>query len=207
MPTASSSTAPAPAPADGRSPRRGEAREQAILAAAIELVGEVGYEKVTVDAIAARAHSSKTTMYRRWAGKPEIIADALRRQAQGAEPDVPDTGSLRGDLLVIAGQIARTLLGGPGPSLIGLLEAIRDDSALRELIGSQVRERGHEVGRIVCARANDRGEDVDVTRSAAALDLAFAQTFTDTLFRGGIPDLPARERLVDQVLLPLLRRG
>jgi AcrR family transcriptional regulator len=191
---------------DGRSPLRGTAREQAILDAAIQLVGEVGYERVTVDAIAARARASKTTMYRRWPSKVDLVADALRRQAQGADPRVPDTGSLRGDLLITVQQIAQTLVGGQGPSLIGLLEAVRDDGMLRELIGSQIAQRSREVGRAIGDRAAERGDDIDPSRSGAVLDLAFAQLFTDTLFRGGIPEASALERLVDQVLLPLLRR-
>src|ERR1700712_3574137 len=197
--TSTNATSPA-----GRSPLRGAAREQAILDAAIQLIGEVGYERVTVDAIAARAHSSKTTMYRRWAGKAELVADALRHQAQGRDPEVPDTGSLRGDLLATVALIARSLANGPGPSLLGMLEAIRDDGMLRELIGRQVRERSHEVGRIICSRAETRGENVDMNRSDAVLDLTFAQLFTDTLFSGGIPEQQALQRLVDLVLLPLL---
>lgn len=189
----------------GGSPLRGAAREKAILDAALELIGEVGYERVTVDAIAARAHSSKTTMYRRWPAKADLVADALRRQAQGDEPRVPDTGSLRQDLLLTVAQIALTLTGAAGPSLLGLLEAIRDDGTLRELIGYQVRERSHDVGRIICSHAVDRGESIDMSRSDAVFDIAFAQVFTDTLFNGGTPEQAALERLVDQILLPLLR--
>lgn len=188
------------------SPLRGVAREQAILDAAIELISEVGYEKVTVDAIAARARASKTTMYRRWTGKSDLVADALRRQAQGTEPSVPDTGTLREDLLDTVREIAQTLVGGPGPSLIGLLEAIRDDATLRGLISSQISGRSHEVGHTICTRASDRGERINIDHSDAVLDLAFAQVFTHTLFHGGIPDAPAFERLVDEVLLPLLHR-
>jgi len=188
------------------SPLRGVAREQAILDAVVQLISEVGYERVTVDAIAARARASKTTMYRRWAGKSDLVADALRRQAQGAEPSVPDTGTLRGDLLVTVREIAQTLIGGPGPSLIGLLEAIRDDATLRALLGSQITARSHEVGRIICTRASDRGETINIDHSDAVLDLAFAQVFTHTLFRGGIPDARALARLVDEDLLPLLHR-
>ncbi len=187
------------------SPLRGAAREQAILDAVIELIGEVGYEKVTVDAIAARARASKTTMYRRWAGKSDLVADALRRRAQGGDPSVPDTGTLRGDLLLTVCEIAQTLVGGPGPSLIGLLEAIRDDATLRDLIGAQITRRSHDVGHVIAARASDRGEKINIDRSDAVLDLAFAHVFTHTLFHGGIPHAPALERLVDEALLPLLR--
>lgn len=187
------------------SPLRGAARENAILDAVIELIAEVGYERITVDAIAARAHASKATMYRRWAGKAELVADALRRQAQGDAPAVPDTGSLRSDLLLTVGQIAETFVGKTGPSLIGLLEAVRDDGMLRGLIGHQVRGRSHEVGRTICAHAVERGENIDAARAEAVLDIAFSQVFSDTLFGGGIPEPAARERLVDEILLPFLR--
>src|SRR6187402_2169238 len=160
-------------PSTNRSPLRGAAREHAILDAVIELIAEIGYERITVDAIAARAHASKATMYRRWPGKAELVADALRRQAQGDAPAVPDTGSLRSDLLLTVGQIAETFVGKSGPSLIGLLEAVRDDGMLRELIGHQVRGRSHELGRTICAPAMERGEPIHVARAEAVLDIAF----------------------------------
>lgn len=183
---------------------RGEARTGAILDAALELIGEVGYERVTVDSIAARAHASKTTMYRRWATKSELVADALRRHAQGEAPVVPDTGTLRGDLLATIAEIAETLTGGRGPSLIGLIEAIRDDAALRVQVSSQVRERSRQVGREICARATSRGEAIHAERADVVLDLAFENLFTTALFDGAQPSTAHQRRLVDTVLLPLL---
>ena len=197
-------TRPAGTPASSSSPRRGAAREHAILDAALQLLGEVGYERITVDAIAARAHASKTTMYRRWPGKAELIADALRRHAQGEVPTIPDSGSLRTDLLVTVRQIAETLTGRAGPSLLGLLEAIRDDTTLRELVGSQIRQRSHEVGHAICAHAAARGEPVRLDRADTVLDVAFARVFTDTLFAADTPHVTAQENLVDEILLPLL---
>ncbi|HEY0258602.1 MAG TPA: TetR/AcrR family transcriptional regulator [Lacisediminihabitans sp.] len=189
----------------GTSELRGEARTVAILDAALELIAELGYERVTMDNIAARAHASKTTMYRRWPTKSELVADALRRHAQGAVPAVPDTGTLRGDLLATVGEIAETLTGGRGPSLIGLIEAIRDDAALRTQVSSQVRERSHRVGREICSRAISRGEDVHAERADTVLDLAFEHLFTSTLFDGAQPSAANHQELVDTVLLPLLR--
>ncbi|SDY64110.1 TetR/AcrR family transcriptional regulator [Herbiconiux ginsengi] len=188
----------------GPSELRGEARTVAILDAALELIGEVGYERVTMDGIAARAHASKTTMYRRWSTKSELVADALRRHAEGESPAVPDTGTLRGDLLATVGEIAETLTGGRGPSLIGLIDAIRDDAALREQVGTQVRERSHDVGREICDRAVSRGEAVHAERAEIVLELAFEHLFTSTLFDGAQPSVASRQRFVDAVLLPLL---
>lgn len=188
----------------GASALRGEARTTAILDAALELVGEVGYERVTMDNIAARAHASKMTMYRRWSTKSELVADALRRHAQGETLAVPDTGTLRGDLVATVGQIADTLAGGRAPSLIGLVEAIRDDDGLRQQVGSQVRERSHQVGREICSRATCRGEAVRAERAELVLDLVFEHLFTATLFGGAQPSAADQRLFVDTVLLPLL---
>src|SRR3712207_5611960 len=80
------------------SPRLGRAREDAILTAAMACVAENGYGRLTMDVIAARARASKAAMYRRWPGKAELIAEALRRNAEAGEPTVADTGTLAGDL-------------------------------------------------------------------------------------------------------------
>lgn len=184
---------------------RGEARTRAILDAALELISEVGYERVTMDNIAARARASKMTMYRRWPTKSELVAEALRRHAQGELPTVRDTGTLRGDLLATVGEITETLTGGRGPSLIGLIDAIRDDAALRQQVSSQVRQRSHHVGREICARAITRGEEVNVEHADMVLDLAFEHLFTATLFGGAQPSVAEQHHFVDTALLPLLR--
>ena len=59
---------------------RAEAREQAILDAALELLKEVGYDRLSIDALAERAHAGKATIYRHWSGKAEIVVDAIRRR-------------------------------------------------------------------------------------------------------------------------------
>lgn len=189
----------------GSSELRGEARTVAILDAALELIGEVGYERVSMDGIAARAHASKMTMYRRWPTKSELVAEALRRHAQEETSAVPDTGTLRGDLLATVAEIAQTLTGGRGPSLIGLIEAIRDDASLRGQVSSQVRERSHQVGREICGRAASRGEAARSDQADMVLDLAFEHLFTATLFDGAQPSAANQRELVDAVLLPLLQ--
>ena len=67
--------------------------------AALQVVAEAGFDRATVDAIAARAGASKATVYRYWPGKHELVADAIRRRVKPSLPEMPDTGTLRGDLL------------------------------------------------------------------------------------------------------------
>src|SRR3954451_7532673 len=72
-------------------------RERQILDAALEVLAEVGYDRLTMDAVAHRAKASKATLYRRWNSKATLVVEALAR-TKGV-PVVPDTGDLRGDLL------------------------------------------------------------------------------------------------------------
>ncbi|PRY44881.1 TetR/AcrR family transcriptional regulator [Umezawaea tangerina] len=186
------------------SPLRGKAREDAILAAAIELIADIGYERVTMDGIAARAKASKMTIYRKWPGKTELVAEALRRHAEGDALHIADTGTLRGDLLVSVEGIARALVGERGPSLLGLLGAIRVDPALRELVRAQILGASDRTAAEICRRAAARGEEVRSASAPAVLGLAVAQVFLSIVLDGTAPDTAARHRLVDEVLLPLL---
>ena len=194
-----------PPKAESRPGSHSAKREQAILAAAAELVAEIGYERVTVDAIAARARASKATMYRKWPGKAELVADALRHQAEDRSAELPDTGSVRGDLLWIVASIAQTFTGTDGgPSLLSLVEAIRADTVLRDVIDAQIQERSRHDGALVCARASARGENVDPCRGPAVVGLALAHLFLRTLLGGGPPGEAEQRDFVEQTLLPLM---
>jgi AcrR family transcriptional regulator len=182
------------------------AREQAILAAAAELVAEVGYERVTVDAIAARSRASKATMYRKWPGKAELVADALRRQAElRSATELADTGSLRGDLLLAVRSMTKSLQGSrSGPSLLTLTDAMQADTTLRDTVRSQIDERSRSDGALICERASARGETVAAARGPAVLGLALGHLFVRTLLAGEPPTDRELQHLVDQSLLPLL---
>lgn len=181
------------------------AREEAVLDAAIALVAEIGYGQLTVDRIAARAKASKTTMYRRWTGRAELVAEAPRRQAEGSASTVEDTGSLRGDLLATVGRLVHSLTGHGGPSLLGLLEAVRDHEELRVLIAAQIHTASEHAAELIGARATARGELTGPAASAARiLRLAIADLLLQTLLAGAPPGADAQERLVDDVLMPLL---
>ena len=87
---------------------RAEAREQAILDAALELLMEVGYDRLSMDALAERAHAGKATIYRHWSGKAQVVAAAVRcMKGPAASQPFPSTGSLR-----------RRPIGGAGPDLL-----------------------------------------------------------------------------------------
>ncbi|MET9855091.1 TetR/AcrR family transcriptional regulator [Streptomyces sp. NPDC006450] len=99
----SSSPLPAPGPRSPDATRRSDRSRRAILDAALDLVGEVGYNKLTIEAIAARAGVGKQTIYRWWPSKAAVLLDASvalagDARSEGAWTGFPDTGDLAADL-------------------------------------------------------------------------------------------------------------
>ncbi len=134
------------------------AREQAILDAAIDLVAEVGYDAMSIEAVATRAKSSKATIYRRWPGKAELVADAMRRRAEPVLEDLPDTGSLRGDLLVLVQRLIDGMEGVDGGLMCGLAVAVRSDAQFGRLMASHLHEQKLRSVASIVSRAEARGE-------------------------------------------------
>jgi AcrR family transcriptional regulator len=141
----------------GRAGRpRDEAREQAILDAAIELVAEVGYDRLTVDGVAARARASKATIYRRWPGKAELVVEALKRRVPHPI-EIADLGSLRAELEDAMRQVCTHISGLDGSLLCGLAGACHDDADLASCFKQMMNEKQSPMEAIV-VRAMARGE-------------------------------------------------
>ncbi len=84
------------------STRRSERSRRAILDAALELVGESGYQRLTIEAIAARAGVGKQTIYRWWPSKAAVLFEACLPEGTDAETvELPDTGDLEADLKTV----------------------------------------------------------------------------------------------------------
>ena len=89
------------APKLGR--KRDHTRDPEILDAALEVLAETGYDGMTIDMVAARAKAGKATLYRRWSSKGELVIDAVACMKKGDldYSQLPDTGTLRGDLIAM----------------------------------------------------------------------------------------------------------
>src|SRR3954469_15131123 len=94
----------------------------AVLEAVEAVLGEQGYAAVTVDGVAERAGVHKTTVYRRWATKEALVADALRERSRVAVP-IPDTGTLLGDLTALARSVATNIGSAEGTKMARTLFA------------------------------------------------------------------------------------
>jgi AcrR family transcriptional regulator len=187
-------------PARGRP--RDPRRREAILAAAVALVGELGYDRVTVDALATRAGVSKPTIYRRWpGGKQEIVVEAIRaKRSHGA--DLPDTGSLRGDLFALLRPVVDSLeedmhLAG------GLISQLRSSSELQALFREEVVADERRRYETLLARAQARGEIRGPVTPLFA-DVAGSVIFSRALIAGEALDTTFLEALIDEVLLPIV---
>jgi AcrR family transcriptional regulator len=193
--------------AGGTRPRVTGDREREVLAAAFEVLREVGYDKLTVDTVAARARASKATLYRRWPTKAALVVEALT--AFDGVPDQPDTGSLRGDLLALAEHKRAGLMSPDGADVMcSLSTALHRDGELRAAVLDGPLTDHHACVVAIFQRARDRGEVAD----GVDLDLVSQVVPALMLFRmslGPLDEDPAdlARRIVDQVVLPAVRRS
>lgn len=182
--------------------RRGEVLEAAIVDAVWAELAESGYAGLTVSAVAERARTSKAVLYRRWPGRAGLVMAALSHHAPSTE-DVPDTGSLRGDLLALLRAIAAGVSARSIDALWGLLTESARDPELARLVRAQLTELQRS-GPVVAVfdRAVARGE-VDAGRvTSRLLRLAPDLLRSELLLYGEITDAALVE-IVDDVVLPL----
>lgn len=187
-------------PKPGGRPRDPD-RDRALLAAVTEILPEVGYDRLTMDSVAARAGASRATVYRRWKDKSELVRDAVRMLAWD-EP-LPDTGSLRSDLLAVGAMYLDR--NGPRDAILSAIAAsINRDPQLRETVESVIAEPRRAAYAAIVERARARGEIVDEADTELIADVVPAMIFyrlldLDEPLEGGY-----YERIVDALIVPLL---
>lgn len=178
-------------------------REAELLALTLEVLRETGYDKLTVDQVVARAHASKTTVYRRWPSKAELVCAAFAHHVRLGV--APDTGSLRGDLLALAELITEAASRYAG-IVAGILAAGQRSTRLRQLVVGELYEGRREQVLTVLHRAADRGEIAPEVISEEIWDI-LPGYISHRVIQHGRPVTPATLRaIVDEVLIPSLTR-
>ena len=190
----------------GIRPRVAGERETEILEATLQVLSEVGYDLLTMDAVAARAKASKATLYRRWKSKPELVVAAVMCHHSDTT-SVPDTGSLRGDLLAaycghggLSDPLARSVLSavviamGRDPEFAEIYR--------RDFIGPKL-----AIARTIYERARERGEvhpDADISVLAPSLaGIVLHRAF----LLGDAVTAELVGRVLDEVILPAALHG
>jgi AcrR family transcriptional regulator len=186
--------------------KRDPARDTAILDAAIDTLGDVGFERMTMDMVALRAGAGKATVYRRWPSKEAMVLDAVAqmKRDQVDLDALPDTGSFRGDMLALfrpnsVAETERKLRAMRGVATLLSFDAAMSDAASDALVGPWV-----TANRTLMERAIARGEasaSAPVERLAAIVPSLGA--FRSLVQRRPF-DRAFLEDMIDDVLLPAL---
>jgi AcrR family transcriptional regulator len=186
--------------------KRDHTRDQEILDAALEILAETGYDGMTIDMVAARAKAGKATLYRRWPSKAELVIDAVACMKNGdLDPsNLPDTGTLRGDLVAMIKPHSIEEGEKKLQIMAGLASMLSRAPELAEAANAAIIEPRAAVNRTLMRRAIDRGEisadcDIDtlslISPSMAAYRVLLLRKPVDRQFLVS---------LIDGVLLPAL---
>lgn len=175
-------------------------RELEILEATLEVLADVGYDRLTMDAVATRAKASKATLYRRWTNKVSLVIDALLVQKKA--PVLPDTGSLRGDLLEAFCGFGGIMDAQSVATLSSVLTAITRDAEFATAFRTQVIGPKMAVSQAIYQRAVARGEvraDLDLTLFGPALAGILLHR---AYLLGEAPTRDLIVRVIDQIIVP-----
>jgi AcrR family transcriptional regulator len=187
-----------------RAPRRGRPRDpgvdEAVLAAAVELLASVGFARLTMEQVAAQAGVGKASVYLRWPNKVTLVAEAIQHRS-GVVPDVPDTGSLPRDMRTFLRALLRTF-GAASRAMAAVSGEVDRHPELRAAWRKGLAAALTNCVREIVERAVDRGE------LPAGTDVGLLSMLPVTLLQnwrlehGQSPDDAAIERIVDQFYTP-----
>lgn len=186
--------------------KRDASRDGAILEVAITILGEVGYERMTMDMVAVRAKAGKATVYRRWSSKGDMVLDAVARmkREQVDLGNLPDTGSLRGDLLALFKPSSVEESDRKLRALVGLSALLAQEASLAGAAGNAIIEPWVEANRVLLQKAAARGE----IAADAAIETMASIIPSLAAFRSLIERKPFDRaflvEMIDHVLLPAL---
>ncbi|WP_445168739.1 TetR/AcrR family transcriptional regulator [Mycolicibacterium sp. Dal123E01] len=186
-------------------PSRLTPREARLLAVALRLLQERGYDGLTVEAVATEARSSKATIYRRWPSKEELVLAAFVEGTRSSQTS-PRTGSLRSDLLVIGASVCQHV-GEHASTMRAVLAEMARSPALTAAFHDRFVDQRRLVMEDVISEAVARGEIDAEAVTPETYDLLVGYL----VFRSLVSDEPPTEHtihsLVDKIVMPSLMRN
>ncbi|MBK0870739.1 MULTISPECIES: TetR/AcrR family transcriptional regulator [unclassified Saccharopolyspora] len=189
----------------GRGRPRDATRDAALRTAAMEVLAEVGYRALTMDAVAARARAGKATIYRRWESKLDLVIDTCTELVQRNIPE-PDTGSVAGDLGEFLRAFATFLTGPAGKAAQALVGELPHESELAAAFRESFLLPQRNVLRLIMERGTERGEIAPDAPVDTVVELAGAGLLHRLMLTGEPLDTRFVDRLLGEALLPLLRK-
>ncbi|AMM22899.1 AcrR family transcriptional regulator (plasmid) [Frondihabitans sp. PAMC 28766] len=184
--------------------KRDHTRDPEILACAVEVLSEVGYDGMTVEMVATRAKAGKATLYRRWASKEDLVIDAVAclKREDIERMVLPDTGTLRGDLVAMIRPHSIEDNDKNVRVMAGLMSLVTRNPELGDSVFAAVMEPRMAITRQLFQRAIDRGEiaaDLDLETIMA---VSPAMVSHRTLMLKKPVDRPFLIRIIDNLILP-----
>ena len=175
------------------------------MRAALDVLTETGYEGMTMDAVAARAKTGKATIYRRWASKAQLVVDAIASAGQKGiiMANLPDTGSLRGDLLALAATGSTKENRKKLQLMAGLISALPHHPDLASIVQDQLVAPRTAQMRDLFERAASRGEITPGHNLDALALVAPAMTVYWLMIENKPLDRAFYAVLVDEILIPM----
>jgi AcrR family transcriptional regulator len=194
-----------PRPPRGSTRRRGDALECAIYDAVFHQLRTVGYSRLTMEGVAACARTGKAALYRRWAGKQDLVVDAIDH-ALPSLADLPDHGDVREDLLDLLRRMAAMVNSPTGCALQCLLAEVDRDHQFSAVLHERVLAPRKRSFLAVLERAADRGQVRPEAACALVAEVGLAMVVQRFLVDG--PPVPDDYvvSILDQVVMPLLRQ-
>ena len=189
--------------------KRDPARDVIILEAAIDVLAEVGFDSMTMDMVAARAKAGKATVYRRWASKADMVRDALLlMNRKSLELDkLPDTGTLRGDLIAMLKPQSVQARERKYRVIAGLGSFFSQHPDFADIGKAGLYEPWTIANRTLMQRAVHRGE----FPANADVETACLVAVSMAAFRGVIQSKPMDKRffteMIDSAIIPILNRS
>ncbi|MGW8360081.1 TetR/AcrR family transcriptional regulator [Streptomyces wedmorensis] len=194
---------------EGVSPRRrGPVLERAILEAALDQLGSVGWNGLTMEGVAVGAQTGKAAVYRRWPSKEDLVADALQAGLPTLD-EAPDRGGVREDLYELCLRVRDVMYSKPGFALRAVLHECDADSAERfhGLIVTGVVEPSTRLFKEVLRRGITRGEVRADAMDDLVLDVIPAMMMYRSKVCGSEWSNDEIAAVIDRVMVPLVRAG
>ena len=176
-----------------------EARTQAILRAALEELAQVGYSALSIESVASRVGVAKTTIYRRYPTKVELLHSAIRQYLSDALGEPRDTGSLRGDLIALGQQMMQLASSVLGQSLFRtrLLDRVAPEL---ERLGQECESEREVLQKRIAERAIARGELASVADFERVMHVLSGALLFKLVFRKQSVDELEISHIVDMLL-------
>jgi AcrR family transcriptional regulator len=178
--------------------RRGAELEETILTAAWEELAAVGYARLSMEGVAARAHTGKQVLYRRWRNRAELVIAAMRHRTGSIADQIPDTGELRTDVLAVLRWMTQRRQDFGADTIHGIMAELPE-------IDPEFHVDMHQVMTKILTKAKTRGELTTTNLPARIITLPTDLLRHQLLLTKTPIEETTLTEITDKIFLPLLK--